>query len=132
MKASTNNVWKKVGSKQVEDFQKILKVLVRFHDAVLSEGEKSQSHEFRKRLSEMVVMERTRKVQIYLRKFGKYEYLVYADMNGETESWLHVDGIAEEREQLKGKDHPVHTIVCMSDIYKKARVNKTAEKKLVA
>lgn len=130
MKANTNNVWKKVGSKQVEDFQKILKVLVRFYDAVLSEREeKNQSHEFRKALSQMTD---TKKVEIYLRKFGKYEYLVYADMNGETESWIHVDGIAEEREQLKGKDHPVHTIVCMSDIYKKARASKTAEKKLAA
>lgn len=130
MKANTNNVWKKVGSKQVEDFQKMLKVLVRFYDAVLSEREeKNESHEFRKALSEMTD---TKKVEIYLRKFGKYEYLVYADVNGETESWIHVDGIAEEREQLKGKDHPVHTIVCMSDIYKKARASKTAEKKLAA
>ena len=130
MKANTNTVWKKVGSKQVEDFQNILKVLVRFYDTVLSEREeKNQSHEFRKKLSEMTD---TKKVEIYLRKFGKYEYLIYADVNGEADSWIHVDGIAEEREQLKGKDHPVHAIVCMSDIYKKAKVNKTAEKKLAA
>ncbi|HNN05766.1 MAG TPA: hypothetical protein PKN56_19560 [Leptospiraceae bacterium] len=120
-----SKVWREI-TEQKTEFQGILKVLNRFYEAV-AEDRKNDSHRFRKSLEK----ENTEKFRIFLRKFGKYEFLVYAEIRdtetgSRSDSWIHIDGIAEEREQLRKKgnhDHPVFSISCLTDLYLKSSVS---------
>lgn len=111
--------WREI-TEQKKEFQGILKVLNRFYDAV-AEGRQNDSHKFRKSLE----TEKAEKVRIFLKKFGRYEFLVYAEITdtetgNRSDSWIHIDGIAEEREQLRkrgNKEHPVFSISCLTDLY---------------
>jgi hypothetical protein len=102
------------------EFQHILRVLNRYYEAKDGQAHNNSSHEFRKELSE----KKESDFQVYLKKFGEYEFLVHAKMgeipSQKSDTWIHIDGIAEEREQLMKSgimDHPIFSIVGLRDLY---------------
>lgn len=100
-----------------DDFLHILRILNHYYEN--QSQTKNQLYLFRKELVERD----PETIRIFLAKIGTYEYFVSASLSldpNETETWIHVDGIAEEREKLKAipnLDHPVFSLVCMSDLF---------------
>lgn len=135
-----NKIWRKIANVKENGkcaFMDMLQVLNRFYEA--TQVTEDDSMRFRKDLVAGSIIEASGRkpkryndlflaaTSIYIRKFGAYEYLVYVAVDSEgnhrSDSWIHIDGIAEEREQLTKKgvtDHPVFTITCMSDLYEHA------------
>ncbi|MDX1958831.1 MAG: hypothetical protein SFU98_09670 [Leptospiraceae bacterium] len=79
---------------------------------------------------EEVAQKNPSELNILLMKFGYFEFLVWCEIieetNNRAESWIHIDGISHEREQLKEAGiltHPVFEITCMNDLYEKAEPN---------
>lgn len=115
--------WKILTREGTLEFQNILRILNRYYDAFNASKEKSATQKFREDVSLLP----DSKVEIYTKKFGKYEYLMYCEVveDGErsrSDTWIHIDGIAEERDVLHEKtieSHPVYNIVCMRDIFEK-------------
>ncbi|TGN18929.1 LIC_13246 family protein [Leptospira idonii] len=108
--------WKELTSKK-EEFLHILRVLNHYYERI---GTKvTDLFLFRQRL----VQSDPSLVKIYLSKIGAYEYFVKASLeteNSEPQTWLHIDGIAEERNRMKeigNKEHPVFHITCLSDLF---------------
>jgi len=104
----------------VREFLHILKVLNRFYD---SHGvpNTTECHLFRKR---MVEVGDPSLMHIHICKIGSYEFLIHCRLVGENKesTWIHVDGIAEERERLikiSIDNHPVFGIACMTDLFEK-------------
>jgi hypothetical protein len=61
-------------------------------------------------------------IRIFIRDCGGYVYHIVSEINTDagfmSTFWIHEDGIRAEREILKDQlDHPVHSIVCVSDLY---------------
>ena len=118
-KKKNSKAWREI-KEHKNEFQNILKVLNSFYDAIAEEKE-NDSQRFRKSLEK----ENTEKFRIFLKKFGRYEFLVYAEISdtergSRSDSWIHIDGIAEEREQMRKRgndDHPVFSIKCLTDLY---------------
>ena len=106
--------WKIVSeATQIKAFQRILGVLNRYYSDF---GKKSESLTFR----ELVEKSNTDDVEIQIKKFGGYEYLIKATVGTLSDSWIHLDGIGEEREihtSTNNLGHPVFSIVCLGDIY---------------
>lgn len=103
-----------------EDFLHIINVLNRYYDMYPPKNHPSESHQFREDLTRTPVQN----IRIFLKKFGDYEFLISAEIleadNKRMDSWIHVDGIKQERNELEGKgihDHPVFQIVCLTDLY---------------
>lgn len=113
--------WKKISPSGILEFQNILRILNRYYDAFSQDKNKSDTQKFREEISYLPGIN----LECYVKKFGKYEYLVYCEIRENLErvksdTWIHIDGIAEERDLLKEKDiinHPVNNIYCMKDIY---------------
>lgn len=103
-----------------DEFLHILRILNHYYE--MQSQTKNHLYEFRRQL----VDSPPQKIQIFLSKIGKYEYFVKASLasgSGDFETWVHIDGIAEERDNLKviGKiDHPVFSITCLTDLYESA------------
>jgi hypothetical protein len=115
--------WKKLEKGKV-DFLKILGIVNRYYQACGSAQDNSESWEYRAKLVESPPDQ----MEIFIKKFGKYEYLVHVilgeglDLGREKDrdTWIHVDGITEERDQFREKgifDHPVFQIQSLGDIY---------------
>jgi hypothetical protein len=120
-----NKEWVKLNPKKLGQFKEILGVLARYY-GVFS-PEKSKCQLFREKFST------AKGGQVYLRKFGGYEYLVFAKLGEEQETWVHVDGIAEERQTLEARgitDHPVFKITCMVDLYGEKKSKKQTLRKV--
>ncbi|MCX7997673.1 MAG: hypothetical protein N3A69_01815 [Leptospiraceae bacterium] len=118
METTDRKTWKELKEKKTE-FQKILSVLNRFYHH--SQENLTDSQRFR----EKVVMSNEENLRIFLQKFGKYEFYIIAKVLEEgswiQDSWIHVDGIQEERDRMKRKgviNHPVFKITCLTDLYK--------------
>jgi hypothetical protein len=105
--------WKILNNSQVEKLVEILKILNRYYKSL---NRTSEGMTFRERSCEEGI-----KKAFKIKKFGQYEYLIYATLNDtEEDSWIHIDGIAEERKLMleRGIDtHPVFNITCLQDIY---------------
>jgi len=114
-------VWKELTERKA-DFQHILRVLNRYYENRETSKQLGQSHLFRKRLTE----ESESNIQIFIKKFGNYEYLIHAELQStkqslEKDTWIHIDGISEEREQLQKEgitEHPLFSILGIGDLYK--------------
>ncbi len=118
MKQASKGTAKELKTKK-EEFQKILSVLNRYYHN--SKENLTDSQIFR----EKVALVGQENLRIFLKKFGKYEFFITAKILEQEkwiqDSWIHVDGIQEERDQLKRKgllNHPVFSITCVSDLYK--------------
>ncbi|PJZ69911.1 hypothetical protein CH373_13320 [Leptospira perolatii] len=114
--------WKKL-IKDQKDFFRIVGILNRYYDYLRGSLEESNSQKFRKRLLET----RVEDTEIYFKRFGVYEYVVFAkirtEQGSETDSWIHLDGILQERTNFLERwiqDHPIFGIKCISDIYEES------------
>lgn len=57
--------------------------------------------------------------EIAIEKIAEYDFIVRVFLKTKIESWIHIDGILEERNDLRKKrvtDHPVFQINCLYDI----------------
>lgn len=68
---------------------------------------------------------REENVRFFIRDLGGYVYSVigHIESNGTVLStgWVHEDGIRQEREEYSAdKDHPVHSIECLTDFFERA------------
>ncbi|MCZ8239180.1 MAG: hypothetical protein O9346_14460 [Leptospiraceae bacterium] len=115
--------WKELVERK-SDFQHILRVLNRYYENRESSAQLGQSHFFRKRLTE----ESENNFKIFIKKFGNYEYLIHAEIHAakqsmEKETWIHIDGISEEREQLEKQgitEHPLFSIIGVGDLFQES------------
>jgi hypothetical protein len=103
-----------------EDFLHIVKVLNNYYNMYQPKNHPSESHQFRENLTRTPLS----KLRVFLKKFGDYEFLVSAEIiekeNKRKDSWIHVDGIKQERNDMEKKgnyDHPVFGMVCLTDLY---------------
>ncbi|MCB1193465.1 MAG: hypothetical protein H7A23_17890 [Leptospiraceae bacterium] len=115
-----------------EDFLHIINVLNRYYDMYPPKNHPSDSHRFREDLTKTPV----NSIRIFLKKFGDYEFLISAEIlesdSKRMDSWIHVDGIKQERHDLENKgvyDHPVFEIVCLTDLYEDSCVKVKNYKK---
>jgi hypothetical protein len=115
--------WKKLQEKSIPEFQNILSILNRYYNQLDSSRNKTESFIFREDVSK----ESIENLEIYLKKFGEYEFLILAKINNfdrnRSDSWIHIDGISEERNshtKANNSNHPVFQIVCLQDLYEEA------------
>ncbi|MCW7479562.1 LIC_13246 family protein [Leptospira kanakyensis] len=107
--------WRELVTKK-EEFLHILRILNHYYEM---RGEtKSKQFAFRRTLADSP----TDGVQIFFSQIGPFEYQVACRILPEEhlETWIHIDGIAEERERLKqigNTEHPVFSLVCLGDLY---------------
>lgn len=105
-----------LNTNQIKNLLRIVQVLNRYYNAT-NYSEKSKSQLFREKLLILPVEDIK---EIKVKQLGTYEYVINATLSdGDTESWVHIDGIAEEREHLKSRnisEHPVFQITCLEDI----------------
>ena len=101
---------------QIQKFQEILGILNRYYNTI-NDNKKSETQKNRDRIEK----ENSENVILRVRKFGNYEYLIDAEIkNVLRDTWIHLDGIAEERNLLKDRgitNHPVFNIVSLGDIF---------------
>jgi hypothetical protein len=61
------------------------------------------------------------KLRVYLRQVEPFVYAVVVELATDgarvATAWIHEDGIRAEREVWTDPDHPVHGIVCMTDLF---------------
>ncbi|EKJ87252.1 hypothetical protein CLV96_2809 [Leptospira meyeri] len=111
----TEVLWRELVTKK-EEFLHILRILNHYYEM---RGEtKSKQYAFRRHLVESS----PESVQIFFSKLGPFEYQVACRILPEeqVETWIHIDGIAEERERLKqigNTEHPVFSLVCLGDLF---------------
>ncbi|MCW7487850.1 LIC_13246 family protein [Leptospira meyeri] len=111
----TEVLWRELVSKK-EEFLHILRILNHYYEM---RGEtKSKQYAFRRHLADSS----PESVQIFFSKLGPFEYQVACRILPEeqVETWIHIDGIAEERERLKqigNTEHPVFSLVCLGDLF---------------
>lgn len=102
--------WKTIPQEHLGRFIRILNVLNRYYE--LQKDKKINGIEFRKK----IVESNGEGLKIYLKKFKEYGFMVHVKLLDEQNSWIHIDGIAEERKQVK-HNHPILEIDCLSDIF---------------
>lgn len=114
-----NSYWFEL-MQEKEEFKKIVSILNRFYNLQSSANHPTPAHIFR----EEVVLADVDKLRIFLKKFGSFEFLVVVEiateLGNKMDSWIHIDGIAQERLIMKEKgklDHPVFKIISLDDLY---------------
>ncbi|TGK02948.1 hypothetical protein EHQ53_05640 [Leptospira langatensis] len=105
-------------------FFEIVHALNRYYDTIRGSEEK-QTRSFRKRLARS----NPDLSEIFFKKFGDHEYLIYARIESEgkseSDSWIHIDGIGLERDEMRArgyKDHPAFDIRCIQDLFEECCV----------
>lgn len=103
-----------------EDFQHIVRLLTTFDEKTgrFQRYGEPATHYMRRALAESS----TDDLHVFLRHTGGFVYSIVAECRTVaglvSTLWVHEDGIRAEREELAGEPgHPVHTIVCMTDLY---------------
>jgi hypothetical protein len=114
----------------LDEFKNILSVLNRYYSNM--SDSKSESLKFR----EEVILTKDENLEVFIKKFGTYEYIIAVkikkDGSEKIDSWIHIDGIIQEREMFEkmgNKEHPVFSIIAITDIFLKQGV-QTNEKVL--
>lgn len=111
-----------------KELQKIVSILNRYYGIKTPETEKR----------EKLVLTSPEKIKIRLKKFGENQFfvdcIILADKKKDFVKcdWLHVDAIVEERKIMTEKeklDHPVFKIVCLSDLWDRAKIVKVKKGK---
>lgn len=114
--------WKEIQEK--DEFKNILGIMNRYY-SLTNQLQTSKGQIFR----EKVAQTSNENLKVFLKKFKKYEYLVVSEITDNEskimDSWIHVDGIAQERIFHKeNPSHPVFKIVSLGDLYKKGKAVK--------
>ena len=90
-------------------------------------GELSESQKFRG----MVAAENYKNLEIFLKRFNKYEYLIFVmiDQNAGQfdpkikDAWIHIDGVEEQRDEMREAKNFIHVsfeIPNMTDLWEKS------------
>jgi hypothetical protein len=136
-----DNWYEVTGEIDKVEFKNIVQILNRFYNLSPTKGHPTPAHIFR----EEIVITENKDLRIFLKQFGTYEFLIVVEISfqpkektnssfeKETEikenlfpeqrrkmdSWIHVDGISQERILMKEKGilkHPVFNITSLQDI----------------
>ncbi|WP_411823712.1 LIC_13246 family protein [Leptospira sp. 'Mane'] len=116
MSESTTIAWRELTSRK-EEFQHILRVLNHYYEACSIQNTKLQ------KFRQVLVESPAAKIRVFLSKIGDYEYYVSACIltrSPETQTWIHVDGISEERSRMLAignRNHPVFSITSLGDLF---------------
>ena len=111
-----------------DELTKIVSLLVEFDEKT---GRHARydcrwSHYLRKALS----VAEPDELRLFLKKQGEFVYSIVGQVSGDsgfaTTAWVHEDGIAQERGDQPA-DHPVHSIVCVSDLFAGAQAIESTE-----
>lgn len=113
--------WKELKS-QKKEFIKIVSLLTEYDEKTgrfRKYGERSD-HFMRKAVS--IAAEDS--IRVFLRSRGGYMYDVAVELHtgagAVITNWIHEDGIRLERDEWRhDPDHPVHSIVCITDLFEK-------------
>lgn len=118
-----NSEWRELTNHKKPNFLAILRVLNHYYSSLEKNSNEKKGHLFRKKL-ESAPLET---ISIFIKKFGKYEYLIHAKLNSidngtknEEDTWIHFDGIQEERDNFTDEgiqDHPVFYFEALTDIF---------------
>ncbi|MDZ4726008.1 MAG: hypothetical protein SH817_07615 [Leptospira sp.] len=116
MQNTQGTEWKELVERK-DEFLHILRILNHYYES--GAKIKNPLYQFRKDLVELP----PKSIRIFLASIGKFEYFVQASKTPDLEnreSWVHIDGISEERMRLRelgNLDHPVFSITCLGDLY---------------
>ena len=120
----TECVWHELESKK-EEFQKIVRLLVDFDETTgrYRRYGDPETHFMRRSVS---VADADR-LRIFLCPLGGFVYYIVAELQSGggcvSTGWVHEDGIRAERDEFREeKAHPVHSIVCMTDLFEQFSV----------
>ncbi|WP_246047525.1 LIC_13246 family protein [Leptospira ilyithenensis] len=118
MREKETVLWRELTSRK-EEFQHILRVLNHYYETCNIQNTKLQK--FRQALVESPIA----KIRVFLSKIGDYEYYVSAcilESSFPTNTWIHIDGISEERSRMVligNLEHPVFSITSLGDLFSK-------------
>jgi len=107
-----------------EEFTKIVKLLVGFDETTgrYAKYDNQSSHWLRKAVS----VAEPEALRVLLKHLGGFVYSVVTEQRTESgfcvTCWVLEDGIRSEREDKRSEPrHPVHSIVCVSDLYQEGK-----------
>lgn len=115
--------WKELTSRK-DEFLHILRILNHYYE--MRGQTRNDLYSFRQKLVESP----PDSITIYLAKIGPYEYFVRGSLERNfeaSESWIHIDGIAEERDKFRdlgNLEHPVFSITCLGDLFESATIHR--------
>jgi len=109
--------WKELLLKKGE-FQAIVRTLVKVDERFNYPSGDPEGHFMRKAIS----FAREEHLRIFIRDTGGFVYQCVVELKTPHGSvmtvWIHEDEIPKERDALRDRpDHPVHTMVCVTDLY---------------
>src|SRR6185436_20771078 len=110
--------WLEIPANYIREVQKIVRLLVEFDEKTgrYAQYENAENHYIRK----AVAVSHQENVHIYLKDMGGDIFAIVAHLANPsgrvTTAWVHEDGIHAERQEAE-LDHPVHKIICMTDLY---------------
>lgn len=114
--------WKEI-VKDKGELQNIVRILTDFDTRTgrVEHYVDQYTHYLRKAISVSLESE----TRIFVKYLSGFRFLVVGEIHGPcgftATSWVHDDGIMNEREDKSGEpSHPVHSIVCLTDLYKEA------------
>lgn len=117
---AVKETWKEITNEtDKKEFQKIVNILNRYY--TIAEG---KENEFRKKL----VLEKPENFTVKLKFTEGNSFYVLVELDKVLETWVHIDGIFDERKIMTEKGnlaHPVFKIVCLTDLYENAVKCKT-------
>ena len=117
---TAKETWKEIKNEtDKKEFQKIVNILNRYY--TIAEG---KENEFRKKL----VLEKPENFTVKLKLTEGNSFYVLVELDKVLETWVHIDGIFDERKIMTEKgnfEHPVFKIVCLTDLYENAVKCKT-------
>ena len=117
---AVKETWKEIKEEtDKKEFQAIIHIVNKYY--ALNNGVKN---EFREKL----VLANSESFTVKLKAMAGNAFSVLVELDNVLETWIHLDGIVEERKTMTEKgnlEHPVFKIVCLTDLYKKAVNCKT-------
>ena len=117
---NTKNEWKQITTENGKvEFVNIVGILTKYYN-LNSNAPKGKGQIFREKIIESNIND----LKIFLKIFGEAEYIVVVEIKSndktEIDSWIHIDGIAKERQIIKRKgdlNHQIFKIVSLGDLY---------------
>ena len=121
MEKITGAGWRELQT-QLEDFFEIVRMLLKYDEQT---GRASRLEPHLHLLRKAVSQAPQSEVRVFLRDLGGWVYHVVVEWRCPivqmTTTWVHEDGIRREREELfENTEHPVHGIVCVTDLFERA------------
>ena len=114
-------VYRQISEADCDELQKITKLLVEFDERTgrYKHYKEQANHYARKAIAE------AGSVNFIVSHIDNFVYSIIAEIKTSgchiVTAWIHEDGIRVERiEQADNKQHPVHNLVCVSDLFDRA------------